>query len=91
MDHLLSGLTAADLIGSTGTLIVVLAYLATQMRRLSATDLAFPVANLIGSLLIVVSLYFSFNLASALMEFFWIMISGIGIWQWRRERRAAGH
>jgi hypothetical protein len=78
-----------DAVGTTGTLIVVAAYLLTQLRLVAASDLAFPAANLCGSLLIVVSLAHNFNLASALMEAFWIAISLFGILQCLRERGAS--
>lgn len=77
-----------DAIGVTGTFLVVAAYLATQLRWLNSDDMAFPAINLAGSLLISVSLVFNFNLASALMEVFWIAISLIGLWQGLRARRA---
>ena len=75
----LSSLTYVDLIGSAGTLIVVTAYLATQLRLLTSSDLNFPLVNLIGSMLICCSLYTHFNLSSVLMEVFWISISLVGI------------
>jgi hypothetical protein len=78
-------LTWIDLVGSLGTLMVVTAYFLTQLRKIDATGLAFPTINLIGSLLIGASLYFNFNLASALIEFFWIIISIFGIIQWYRH------
>ncbi|MCZ4272353.1 hypothetical protein [Maritalea porphyrae] len=78
-------ITWIDYVGSFGTLMVVLAYFLTQMRTMSATDLAFPVINLVGSLLIGASLYVNFNLASALIEFFWIIISILGIIQYFRH------
>ncbi|WP_043839135.1 CBU_0592 family membrane protein [Muricoccus aerilatus] len=89
MTELFSNLTYVDLVGSTGTLIVVAAYFATQTRLLNSEDLAFPVVNLLGSFLIAFSLYFNFDLASALMEFFWIAISGVGIWKGLKERSRA--
>ncbi|MGJ8529468.1 CBU_0592 family membrane protein [Maritalea sp.] len=78
-------ITWIDYVGSFGTLMVVLAYFLTQLRMMSATDLAFPIINLIGSVLIGASLYFNFNLASALIEFFWIIISIFGIVMWLRD------
>lgn len=89
MDSLPNSLGVADAVGTTGTFLVVLAYLGTQLRVLDATGLAFPLVNLAGSLLITVSLQVNFNLASALMEAFWIGISLFGIVRWMRERRAA--
>ena len=90
MEALLSSLDWVDLVGSTGTLIVVAAYFATQMRYLNSDELLFPIANLGGSLLISFSLIFNFNLASALMEVFWIVISLIGIVQGLRQRPVNG-
>ncbi len=88
MTAFFDSLTFVDLIGSLGALIVVAAYFATQMRVMNSEDLAFPVVNLIGSVLIVFSLLQNFNLASMLIEGFWIIISVIGIIQHFRLRRA---
>ncbi len=88
MTAFFDSLTFVDLIGSFGALIVVAAYFATQMRVMNSEDLAFPVVNLIGSVLIVFSLLQNFNLASMLIEGFWIIISVIGIIQHFRLRRA---
>ncbi|UAB89019.1 hypothetical protein I5192_17685 [Ruegeria sp. SCSIO 43209] len=87
MTALLDSLTVVDAIGSFGALIVVAAYFATQMRVMNSEDLAFPLVNLIGSVLIVFSLLQNFNLASMLIEGFWIIISVIGIIQYYRLRR----
>lgn len=85
MYDLIQTLTWSDAIGTVGTLIVAAAYFATQARMMNSEDLAFPVLNLVGSLMIAWSLIFAFNLASALIEAFWILISLMGIWQyWRR-------
>ncbi len=86
MSELIDTLTWADAIGSLGALAVVAAYFATQMRLMNSDDLAFPVVNLIGSILIVYSLLQNFNLASMLIESFWIFISLIGIGQFFRLR-----
>ncbi len=88
MDAVMDSLTIADAVGSFGALIVVAAYFATQMRMMNSADLAFPVLNLVGSVLIVFSLLQNFNLASMLIECFWIVISMIGIAQFLRSRNA---
>lgn len=88
MSAFFESLTMADAIGSFGALIVVSAYFATQIRMMNSEDLAFPVVNLLGSLLIVYSLTQTFNLASMLIESFWIAISLLGILQHVRSRRA---
>ncbi|MCP5080205.1 MAG: hypothetical protein GY948_00740 [Alphaproteobacteria bacterium] len=88
MEEFIRSLDWVDVVGSTGALIVVAAYFATQMRYLNSDELLFPVVNLGGSLLIAFSLIFNFNLASALMEVFWIAISILGIVQGLRQRQA---
>ncbi|WP_170786337.1 CBU_0592 family membrane protein [Ruegeria lacuscaerulensis] len=87
MADFITSLTLADAIGSFGALVVVAAYFATQMRMMNSDDLAFPILNLAGSILIVYSLLENFNLASMLIETFWILISLIGIVQFFRLRR----
>lgn len=92
MDYIIfqfSNLTFADYIGSMGTIIVALAYLATQLRMMNSEDISFPIVNLVGSLLIGYSLYHSFNFASALMEIFWIIISMVGVFQWYKASKNA--
>lgn len=86
MSAFFNNLTIVDAVGSFGALIVVAAYFATQMRLMNSDDLAFPLINLLGSVLIVYSLLQNFNLASMLIEGFWIIISIIGIFQHFRLR-----
>ncbi|MDA7966832.1 hypothetical protein [Ruegeria sp.] len=89
MTQFFDSLTWVDALGSFGALVVVSAYFATQMRMMNSNDLAFPVLNLVGSVLIVYSLLQNFNLASMLIEGFWIVISVIGIIQHFRLRQSA--
>ncbi len=76
----------SDVIGVCGTLMVGMIYLATQMRWINSDDLMFPLVNLIGSLLIGFSLYHDFNLAAALMEGLWVVISLLGIGQYLTQK-----
>lgn len=89
MTEFLDSLTIADAVGSLGALIVVAAYFATQVRMINSDDLIFPVVNLVAALLIVYSLMHTFNLASMLIEGFWIIISVVGIIQHFRLRGRA--
>ncbi|SLN14014.1 hypothetical protein TRL7639_00189 [Falsiruegeria litorea R37] len=88
MSDFLSTLSWPDAVGTLGTLIIALAYFATQMRYLNSDDLLFPLVNLLGALLLIYSLSHNFNLASVLMEGFWIIISIVGIVQNLRARRS---
>jgi len=72
--------------GMAGAVLVVAAYLANQAKRLPSDDWRFPTANLLGAVLILVSLYNAWNLPAALIEVFW---AGISIYGLSTARRAA--
>ena len=89
-------LSIYDLAGFLGAAIIVVAYFAMQHRWLSALDWRFPAANLLGSLMILVSLWFEWNFPSVVIEIFWALISLVGLVRSLAERRrhliaARGH
>jgi len=76
----------ADLVGMLGTTLVVAAYMLLQLEKLDAKSYAYSVLNLFGAIFLMLSLLVHFNLASMVIEIFWIAASIIGIWQvWRRR------
>ena len=75
-----------DAIGMLGTLMVILAYYLLQLERIDPKSLSYNVMNLMGAILLFISLCFNFNLASLVIEVFWIGASMIGLWKyWRRH------
>lgn len=74
-----------DLVGFAGVALILAAYFLNQQRWLRSDDWRFPAANLIGAMLIFVSLLFEWNFPSAVIEVFWMLISLWGIAQslWR--------
>ena len=77
-----------DLIGTTGVAIIVWAYFLLQTGRVAAVSARYSWMNLIGATLILISLFFTFNFASFVIEVFWIGASCIGLWKyWRRSRQ----
>src|SRR3954464_1706740 len=76
-----------DLAGFAGAAIIVVAYFAVQQRWLNALDWRFPAANVLGSLLILVSLWFEWNFPSVVIEIFWALISLVGLVRSLAERR----
>lgn len=70
-----------DVIGITGTALVIACYFATQQGWLNARDWRFPAVNLIGAILMLISLAVDWNLAAAVMEVFWVLISLYGLWR----------
>ena len=67
------------LVGFVGVGTIVVAYFANQQGWLNAEDWRFPAANLVGSLLILVSLWTAWNLPSAVIEVIWAAISLYGL------------
>lgn len=78
-----------DTIGMLGTLLVVLAYYLLQLERTDPKGLAYNMINLVGAILLLFSLCFHFNLASFVIEIFWIAASLIGLWKYHRRQGAA--
>lgn len=72
-------LSLTDLIGILGVLIIIIAYMLLQLEKIDAQDLSFSILNTLGALLIIVSLLYSWNLASFIMEITWMMLSLYGI------------
>lgn len=69
----------SNIIGIVGVSMVVFAYFMTQIQKWIATELRYLLCNLFGSILIVFSLVFHWNLSSFVIETFWILISIYGL------------
>jgi hypothetical protein len=70
-----------DIIGCFGTIVVLLAYVLLQIRKLDSHDVLFSFLNLTGGLMMLISLFYSWNLAAVAMEVAWILISGFGMFK----------
>ena len=79
----------ANIIGMIGTLLVVGSYFLMQLNKLDPKGVRFNVINLLGAIFLLLSLLVHFNLASFVIELFWIAASLIGIYNYFREKRRA--
>ena len=75
-----------DIVGTLGVTSIILAYILLQLGRLRSEQLAYSLLNAAGASLILVSLYFSFNFPSFIVEFFWLLISLFGIGKYLRQK-----
>ena len=75
-----------DILGTLGVGVIILTYVLLQLGRLRSEHPAYSVLNAIGALLILVSLYYSFNFPSFIVEFFWLLISLFGIGKYLRQK-----
>ena len=66
-------------IGFFGMIFIVIAYLFLQTNKYSINSLQYQLLNLIGAILLLISLFVHFNLGSFIIEIFWIIITIYGI------------
>jgi hypothetical protein len=68
-----------NVLGFIGVLLVLVAYSLQQMRRIDGNGLLYPLVNLIGAILILISLIYKPNMPAIVMEAAWALVSVIGI------------
>ncbi len=76
-----------DVVGLAGVAMLLGTYFALQIDRISSQSLAYSVLNGISAVLILISLLYTFNWASFIIEIFWISISLVGIARWLQRRK----
>ena len=72
-------MTVPDLFGIVGVLLILTAYAGATSGKLDARRAPALLLNLAGALLILLSLYFDFNLSAVLMEGAWALVALIGL------------
>ena len=78
-----------DLIGITGVSFIVGMYFLLQLEKIESSSICFSLLNTTGSLLIIYSLTFNWNLSSFFIEFFWVLISLLGLYKAIKKRRSS--
>jgi hypothetical protein len=82
-------LSALDAAGLVGVALVMIAYAAAALGRLTAEHPLSLCANLVGSALILASLLLGpFNLSATVMESAWAAVAAIGLVRWAVKRKA---
>ncbi|NDF12046.1 MAG: hypothetical protein EB060_04425 [Proteobacteria bacterium] len=76
-----------NLLGLLGVGITLLAYYLMQSGKVDGHSVQYPVLNLSGALLILISLLLDWNLASFLINSSWVLISLYGIYLARKEAK----
>ncbi len=70
-----------DFIGNLGVFFILLAYFMLQINKMKNDSFAYSALNGGGAFLILVSLYYDFNLSAFIIESFWLLFSFIGIFK----------
>lgn len=74
-------------IGFVGMAFVVFAYLLLQMDKYTIRSIQYQLLNLVGAILLLISLFVHFNLGSFIIEVFWIGITIYGIAKNIKEKK----
>lgn len=76
-----------DYIGIVGVTIIVVTYFLLQIEQVDSKSFIYSFLNAFGSIMILYSLNYNWNLSSFIIEFFWVLISIYGIWKWNKKKR----
>ena len=69
----------SDIVGNMGVLLLVGTYAALQADKIDPKGFWYSFNNMMVAILVTVSLVYTPNLASIVIEFFWFIISVFGL------------
>ena len=78
-----------DILGVIGVLMILAAYAGATSGRLDPKQAPALLLNLGGALLILLSLWFDFNLSAALMEAAWAIVALLGLLRLVSQRKTS--
>ena len=81
-------ITVPDIIGFTGVALLIITYALLQLERIDPKGFWYSFNNLVVAILVTVSLVYTPNLASLVIEFFWFIISAYGIYMYFKRKRS---
>lgn len=81
------GYTWYDFVGNVGVFLLLAAYLLLQLNKINSNQISYSLMNALGATMILVSLIFEFNLSAFAIEFFWLLISLVGIIDYFRSKK----
>ncbi len=74
-------LSIPDLIGFVGVALLIGTYALLQFDKIDPKGFWYSFNNMMVAILVTVSLVYTPNLASLVIEFFWFIISVFGLWK----------
>lgn len=77
-----------DWFGLLGVSLILFAYFLLQIGRVRGDALMHQLLNAAGALLLLISLFYAFNLSAFLMELAWFAVSIFGMVRGHRMRRS---
>jgi hypothetical protein len=76
-----------DVVGNIGVCFLIGTYAALTTGQLVAEGWVYPFLNLIAAMLLTISLCFNPNMSSLMIEFFWSIISLIGLYRYFQKKK----
>lgn len=80
-------ISLSDFIGLTGVALLIVTYALLQLDRIDPKGFWYSFNNLMVAILVTVSLVYTPNIASIVIEIFWFLISLYGLMMWRERQR----
>jgi hypothetical protein len=72
-------MSVPDMLGLGGSIAIALTFFANLQGFVKTEGLPYALLNFVGAALILVSLYWAWNMPAAVMEGFWALISAYGL------------
>jgi hypothetical protein len=82
-------MTLPDLIGLSGVALLIITYALLQLDKIDPKGFWYSFNNLVVAILVTVSLVYTPNLASIVIEIFWFLISLYGIVMYYKRKTNA--
>jgi len=73
-----------DVVGFSGTLMILGAFAAQQMGKLRGDSPPYQLLNLFGAAGVLISLLGTFNISVFVLESAWVLVSAYGLWRGMR-------
>ena len=80
-------ITIPDLIGFSGVALLIVTYALLQLDKIDPKGFWYSFNNLIVAILVTVSLLYTMNIASMVIEVFWFIISAYGIYAYFKRNK----
>jgi len=80
-------ITIPDLIGFTGVALLIVTYAMLQLDKIDPKGFWYSFNNLIVAILVTVSLVYTMNIASMVIEVFWFIISVYGLYAYFKRNK----
>lgn len=77
--------SVADIIGFVGVALLISTYAMLQFNRIDPKGFWYSFNNMIVAILVGISLYYTPNLASIVIEVFWFSLSVYGLFQYYKK------